>query len=99
MISMFDRRSPRPASKVGVWLNPNVIGLGVNRFLSDFGHEAGTAILPLFLTAIGRPPSRSAQLRGSPMLSRVLPSFSADGWAIESNAAGRGPLQATSLPA
>jgi MFS family permease len=37
------------------WLNRNVIGLGINRFLSDFGHEAGTAILPLFLTAIGAP--------------------------------------------
>jgi MFS family permease len=37
------------------WLNRNVVGLGINRFLSDFGHEAGTAILPLFLTAIGAP--------------------------------------------
>ena len=37
------------------WLNANVVGLAVNRFLSDFGHEAGTAILPLFLTAIGAP--------------------------------------------
>jgi MFS family permease len=38
------------------WINRNIIGLGINRFLSDFGHEAGTAILPLFLTAIGAPP-------------------------------------------
>src|SRR6266540_4304781 len=37
------------------WINRNVIGLGINRFLSDFGHEAGTVILPLFLTAIGAP--------------------------------------------
>ncbi len=37
------------------WLNRNVIGLAVNRFLSDFGHEAGTAVLPLFLTTIGAP--------------------------------------------
>lgn len=37
------------------WLNRNVIGLGINRFLSDAGHEAGTAMLPLFLTAIGAP--------------------------------------------
>lgn len=37
------------------WINRNVIGLAVNRFLSDFGHEAGTAILPLFLAAIGAP--------------------------------------------
>ena len=37
------------------WLNRNVIGLAINRFLSDFGHEAGTSILPLFLAAIGAP--------------------------------------------
>ena len=37
------------------WINRNVIGLATNRFLSDFGHEAGTALLPLFLTAIGAP--------------------------------------------
>ncbi len=43
------------AMEAGVWFNRNVIGLGVNRFLSDFGHEAGTAVLPLFLTAIGAP--------------------------------------------
>jgi MFS family permease len=47
--------SNRPATEEGIWLNRNVIGLGVNRFLSDFGHEAGTAVLPLFLTAIGAP--------------------------------------------
>ena len=47
--------SDRPRTGEGVWLNQDVIGLGVNRFLSDFGHEAGTAILPLFLTAIGAP--------------------------------------------
>lgn len=52
---MFDRRSPRLATKAEVWLNRNVVGLAINRFLSDFGHEAGTAILPLFLTAIGAP--------------------------------------------
>lgn len=38
------------------WLSRDVIGLGLNRFLSDFGHEAGTAILPLFLVAVGAPP-------------------------------------------
>ena len=43
------------ATATNNWLNRNVIGLAVNRFLSDFGHEAGTAILPLFLAAIGAP--------------------------------------------
>lgn len=44
-----------PAEGRKSWINRNIIGLGINRFLSDFGHEAGTAILPLFLTAIGAP--------------------------------------------
>jgi MFS family permease len=38
------------------WMNRDVIGLALNRFLSDLGHEAGTSILPLFLAAIGAPP-------------------------------------------
>ncbi len=37
------------------WLNRNVIGLAINRFLSDFGHEAATSILQLFLISIGAP--------------------------------------------
>jgi len=37
------------------WLNRNVVGLAINRFLSDFGHEAATSVLPLFLAAIGAP--------------------------------------------
>lgn len=37
------------------WISRDVIGLALNRFLSDFGHEAGTAILPLFLAVIGAP--------------------------------------------
>ncbi len=39
----------------GGWINRNVVGLSVNQFLSDFGREAGTAMLPLFLTAIDAP--------------------------------------------
>lgn len=38
------------------WMSRDVMGLALNRFLSDFGHEAGTAILPLFLVAVGAPP-------------------------------------------
>ena len=49
---MFDSEEVTEASG---WLNRNVVGLAINRFLSDFGHEAGTAILPLFLAAIGAP--------------------------------------------
>lgn len=47
------------------WLNRNVLGLGVNRFLSDLGHEAGTAILPLFLAAIGAPPYALGLIEGA----------------------------------
>lgn len=38
------------------WMSRDVIGLALNRFLSDLGHEAGTAILPLSLASIGAPP-------------------------------------------
>jgi MFS family permease len=46
------------------WLNRNVVGLAVNRFLSDLGHEAGTSILPLFLAAIGAPASALGLIEG-----------------------------------
>lgn len=45
----------KPPSTSDRWLNRNVIGLAANRFLSDFGHEAGTSVLPLFLAAVGAP--------------------------------------------
>jgi MFS family permease len=60
-----------PASRWS-WLNRNVVGLGVNRFLSDFGHEAGTAILPLFLTSIGAPAFALGVIEG---VSDALSSF------------------------
>ena len=46
------------------WLNRNVVGLAINRFLSDFGHEAGTSILPLFLAAIGAPAAALGLIEG-----------------------------------
>ena len=51
-VLMFDSEE---VTETSGWLNRNVVGLAINRFLSDFGHEAGTAILPLFLAAIGAP--------------------------------------------
>ena len=48
----MDKKQPAAPDR---WLNRNVIGLAVNRFLSDLGHEAGTSVLPLFLAAIGAP--------------------------------------------
>ena len=44
-----------PAAAGSKWLNSNVIGMGLASFLSDAGHEMATAILPLFLIAIGAP--------------------------------------------
>ena len=40
------------------------IRAAINRFLADFGHEAGTAILPLFLTAIGAPAMALGAIEG-----------------------------------
>lgn len=37
------------------WLNRTVIGAGLSSFLSDFSHEAVTALLPAFLTVLGAP--------------------------------------------
>jgi MFS family permease len=67
------------ATEPGAWLSRNVIGLGVNRFLSDLGHEAGTAILPLFLTAIGAPAFALGVIEG---LADALSSFAGlfGGW-------------------
>jgi MFS family permease len=46
------------------WLTRDVIGLSINRFLSDFGHEAATAILAQFLIAIGAPPFALGVIEG-----------------------------------
>ncbi|HOT94434.1 MAG TPA: MFS transporter [Methanoregulaceae archaeon] len=37
------------------WLNRTVLGAGLASFLSDFSHEAITALLPAFLAALGAP--------------------------------------------
>ena len=37
----------------GRWLNRNVFAFGLTSFLSDFGHEMATAVLPQFIQAIG----------------------------------------------
>ncbi len=67
------------SSVTGRWLNRNVVGLAINRFLSDFGHEAGTAILPLYLIAIGAPPVALGVIEGvADALSSVAKLFG--GW-------------------
>ena len=45
-----------PAAQPSVhWLNRNVVGMALASFFSDAGHEMATAVLPMFLIAIGAP--------------------------------------------
>lgn len=46
------------------WLNRNILGMGLTSFLSDLGHEAATAILPLFLASIGASPAALGVIEG-----------------------------------
>lgn len=46
------------------WLNRNVIGMTLASFFSDAGHEAATAILPLFLISIGAPAAALGTIEG-----------------------------------
>ncbi len=49
---------------LGTWLNRNILGMGLASFFSDAGHEAATAILPLFLTSIGAPAAALGTIEG-----------------------------------
>ncbi len=46
------------------WITPTVLGIVLATFLSDFGHEACTAVLPLYLTAIGLGPAALGMIEG-----------------------------------
>jgi MFS family permease len=48
----------------GTWLNSTVIGMALASFFSDAGHEAATAILPLFLVSIGAPAAALGAIEG-----------------------------------
>jgi MFS family permease len=45
---------PEPSSKQP-WLTRGVLGIGLASLFSDWGHEAATAILPVFLASLGAP--------------------------------------------
>jgi MFS family permease len=47
----FMNEKPQPAR----WLNRNVVGMALASFFSDAGHEMATAVLPMFLIAMGAP--------------------------------------------
>jgi MFS family permease len=44
-----------PTKGTARWLTPGVLGIGLASLLSDWGHEAATAILPAFLASLGAP--------------------------------------------
>lgn len=52
-------RSPRER-----WLTPAILGFGLASFLSDAGHEAGTAALPGLLLLIGSAPAALGLIEG-----------------------------------
>jgi MFS family permease len=53
MADSKDRSGQIPGEPRRRWLNRNVFAFGLTSFLSDFCHEAATAVLPQFLEAIG----------------------------------------------
>jgi MFS family permease len=54
----------KPPAVAKGWITRDVIGLSLNRFLSDFGHEAATTVLAQFLIAIGAPPFALGVIEG-----------------------------------
>ncbi len=61
------------------WLTRGVLGIGLASLFSDWGHEAATAILPVFLTSLGAPAFALGVIEG---VSDGLSSFAklAGGW-------------------
>jgi len=61
------------------WLTRGVLGIGLASLLSDWGHEAATAILPAFLASLGAPAVALGLIEG---ISDALSSFAklAGGW-------------------
>ncbi|MGA8367868.1 MAG: MFS transporter [Candidatus Acidiferrales bacterium] len=61
------------------WLTRGVLGIGLASLFSDWGHEAGTAILPAFLAGMGAPAVALGIIEG---VSDGLSSFAklAGGW-------------------
>jgi MFS family permease len=46
------------------WVNRTIVGIVLATFFSDCGHELSTAVLPLYLTAIGHGPEALALIEG-----------------------------------
>src|SRR5579863_10600874 len=69
------------------WLTRGVLGIGLTSLLSDWSHEAATAILPAFLASLGAPAVALGIIEG---VSDGLSSFAklAGGWIAD-----RAPLR------
>lgn len=52
---MAERNPQGEAGPRGRWLTRGVLGIGLASLFSDWGHEAGTALLPLLLASFGAP--------------------------------------------
>jgi MFS family permease len=57
-------RTPPQKPPQGVWLNRNVLGMGVTSLLSDASHEMATAVLPGFLAVLGVSPAALGMIEG-----------------------------------
>src|SRR5579862_6134410 len=74
---MPEKTNPAPQSKR--WLTRGVLGIGLASLFSDWGHEAATSILPVFLASLGAPAFALGVIEG---VSDGLSSFAklAGGW-------------------
>jgi MFS family permease len=55
MMSNTHTSPPQNAANEPPWLTRGVLGIGLASLFSDWGHEAATAILPVFLASLGAP--------------------------------------------
>mgnify|MGYP001354135997 CR=1 FL=1 len=64
MSSVPENRELMTDSRPATWLNSSIFGMALASFFSDAGHEAATAILPLFLASIGAPVAALGAIEG-----------------------------------
>jgi MFS family permease len=57
-------RPPVPPPSARSWITRTVLGVVLATFFSDFGHEMATAVLPLYLAALGLGPAALGAIEG-----------------------------------
>jgi MFS family permease len=81
MMGILTKRDKTADSEISPkrWLTRGVLGIGLASLFSDWGHEAGTSILPAFLASMGAPAVALGIIEG---VSDGLSSFAklAGGW-------------------